>query len=132
MTSHSEELKLKVTEFDGSRKNSNRWLRSITSYLDINDTKYNSDKKKVIFALSFMTQGAASTWSEDYLKHAQSIDPTMRVARAGGTPFGYGTWDEFVTAFKKAFASTDSQGEAMAALLNLSQGRKSLVEYTYR
>jgi hypothetical protein len=52
------------------------------------------------------------------------------MAGAGGTPFGYGTWDEFVIAFKKSFAPTNSQGEAMAALLNLSQGRRTLVEYT--
>jgi hypothetical protein len=73
MTTAPEELKLKVTEFDGTRSTSNRWLHSITAYLDINDRKYDSDKKKVIFATSFMTKGAAAKWSEDFLEHSQTI-----------------------------------------------------------
>jgi len=61
------ELKLKVKEFDGDRTKSNRWLQNITAYLGVNDTMYTDDEKKVVTALSYMTQGAAATWSEDFM-----------------------------------------------------------------
>ena len=38
-------------------------------------------------------------------------------------------WNDFIRDFKKAFAPSDSQGTAMAQLLNLRQGRRSLTEY---
>ena len=123
------ELKLKVEEFDGDRTKSNRWLRNITAYLAVNDTMYTNNEKKVVTALSYMTQGAAATWSEDYMDHAQSLDPNSNVDVALQTVYGYGTWNEFVQEFKKAFSPIDTQGTAMAQLVNLRQGKKDLTEY---
>jgi len=70
------ELKLRVEEFDGDHTKSNRWLRNITAYLGVNHTMYNNDEKKVTMALSYMTEGAAAIWSEDFMDHAQTLDPT--------------------------------------------------------
>jgi hypothetical protein len=47
----------------------------------------------------------------------------------GGTPYGYGSWADFTRDFKRAFAPTNSQGDAMASLMNLRQGKSPLVEY---
>jgi len=123
------ELKLKVEEFDGNRTKSNRWLRNITAYLGVNCTMYDDDEKKVATALSYMTEGAASTWSEDYMDHAQTLDPASNADVAHQTPYGYGTWNKFVQEFKKAFSPVDTQGTTMAQLMNLRQGKKSLTEY---
>jgi len=85
------ELKLKVEEFNGDRTKSNRWLRNITAYLGINSTIYNDNEKKVATALSYMTEGAAATWSEDFMDHAQTLDPASNTDVAHQTPYGYGT-----------------------------------------
>jgi len=103
------ELKLKVEEFDGDRTKSNRWLRNITAYLAVNDTIYTNDEKKVVTALSYMTQGAAATWSEDYMDHAQTLNPGSNADVALQTAYGYGTWNEFVQEFKTAFSPVDTQ-----------------------
>jgi len=124
------ELKLKVEEFDGDRTKSNRWLRNITAYLGVNDTMYTNDEKKVVTALSYMTQGAAATWSEDkFMDHAQTLNPDSDANVALQTVYGYGTWNDFVLEFKKAFSPVDTQGTAMAQLINLRQGKKELTEY---
>ena len=123
------ELKLKVEEFDGDRTKSNRWLHNITAYLAVNNNMYDDNEKKVITALSYMTGGAAATWSEDYMDHAQTLDPTTHADTAHQTAYGYGTWNEYVQEFKKAFLPVDTQGTAMAQLVNLRQGKKSLTEY---
>jgi len=90
---------------------------------------YNDDEKKVATALSYMTEGAAATWSEDYMDHAQTLNPDSHADIAHQTPYGYGTWNEFVLEFKKAFSPVDTQGTAMAQLVNLRQGKKPLTEY---
>ena len=123
------ELKLKVEEFDGDRTKSNRWLRNITAYLAVNDTMYTNHEKKIVTALSYMTQGAAATWSEDFMDHAQTLDPDSNADAALQTAYGYGTWNEFVQEFKKAFSPIDTQGTAMAQLVNLRQGKRDLTEY---
>ena len=45
------------------------------------------------------------------------------------TAHGYGTWNKFVQEFKRAFSPVDTQGTAMAQLINLRQGKKDLTEY---
>jgi len=123
------ELKLKVEEFDGSHTKSNRWLRNITAYLTINRTMYDNDEKKVATALSYMTEGAAAIWFEDFMDHAQTLDPTSNADVALQTPYGYGTWNDFITEFKTAFSPVDIQGTAMVQLMNLHQGKRSITEY---
>ena len=90
---------------------------------------YTNDEKKIVTALSYMTQGAAATWSEDFMDHAQTLNPDSNADVALQTAFGYGSWNEFVLEFKKAFSPIDTQGMAMAQLVNLRQGKKDLTEY---
>ena len=43
---------------------------------------------------------------------------------------GYGTWVQFIDAFKLAFEHTDVQGDAMAQLMSLHMKKGQLTEYT--
>jgi len=45
-------------------------LKNATAYLTVNPTMYDTDEKKIALALSFMSEGAAVTWSEDFMDHA--------------------------------------------------------------
>jgi len=120
------EIKLHLDEFDGTCTKSNHWLKNVTAYLTVNPLIFSDDEKKIALALSFMTQGAAATWSEDFMDHAYSLNPASNADIALQTPYGYGTWADFVTDFRKAFSPVDVQGTAMAQLMNLHQGRRIL------
>ena len=53
------ELKLNQPKpFTGKRTKFDDFLQNIELYLDINEDIYNTDKKKIGYALSFMNEGA--------------------------------------------------------------------------
>jgi hypothetical protein len=47
--------------YNGNYKNALPWLRSISRYLLINKEIYNTDNRKVCYALSFMKSGNTAT-----------------------------------------------------------------------
>jgi hypothetical protein len=61
----------------------------------VNEAIYNTDKKKIIFALSFMNGGTASAWALERGNREQ-----------------LGTWQGFVTKVKEAFSPIDDAGSA--------------------
>ena len=54
----------KQTEFDD-------FLQDIKLYLDINEEIYNTNKKKIGYALSFMNKGDAKSWKGQFIQNAQ-------------------------------------------------------------
>jgi hypothetical protein len=67
-TSKSSELKLSPPKsFTGKREELDDFLLDIELYLEINDEIYNTDKKKIGYALSFMNEGDAKAWKGQYL-----------------------------------------------------------------
>ena len=105
-------------DFNGDREESTKFLRLVTTYLDINDEIYDTDRRMIAFALSFMKTGPAGVWMEDFLTHAQSVNPLSTT----GAKNGYGTWEDFVTKFKECFEPIDSAGTALHRLHSLKQG----------
>src|SRR6267154_810054 len=91
-------------DFNGDREESTKFLRLVTTYLDINDEIYDTDRRMIAFALSFMKTGPAGVWMEDFLTHAQSVNPLSTT----GAKNGYGTWEDFVTKFKECFEPINS------------------------
>ena len=72
-------------------------------YLHINKHIYDNDEKRIVFTLSFMTDGAATTWKEAYI--ADKTIPT------GG------------------FALIDKAGNACLKLKTLKQGEWTAKDY---
>jgi hypothetical protein len=72
--------------FDGSSKKALQWLYSVKAYFTVNTTIYNTNEKKVITALAYMTEGTAGLWS------------SMFYQVCDGRTAKYGTWAEFETA----------------------------------
>jgi hypothetical protein len=112
-------------DYDGTRENATRFLAQVTAYLDINDKIYDDDKKKVVFALSFMKTGTAATWMEDFINFAQEISPVS----THGAKMGYGTFEGFIQKFKNCFFPIDEPGTALHQLHNLRQ-KEDINEYT--
>lgn len=105
----------KPNNFDGDKAYARRFLSSCETYLDLNDKIYNSDKKKIIFALSFMLDKAAGDWATNRTTVALAKDPATQTAP------GFGTWDDFVNDFRNTFITTDDNADARRQLLDLKQ-----------
>lgn len=103
MAAKPSELRLgKPDDYDGSYEKAIPWLHSVQFYLITNADLYNSDAKKVAFALSFMKNGSAATWAN-----------TFRTKVLAASPPSFGTFEDFVKIFKKTFQHEDLVAKAL-------------------
>ena len=79
----------------------------------INIGIYDTDPKKIAFALSFMKKGSAATWASTITKKALALNPPT-----------LGRWDDFVKEFKTTFIHIDVKNEAIAWLTNTMVSNK--------
>ena len=96
------------TEWDGSRDKMTTFLNEVELYLAMNAHVFDTDKKKIIFTLSFMNQGTAGPWKE-----AKMADHDTGVF--------YGTWADFKVKLKKNFEPADFKGDTLTKLRLLQQ-----------
>jgi hypothetical protein len=107
MTTTAKEVKLRMpTDFHGARELTMKFLQEVEMYMHANMEIYNTEEKKVLFALSFMNGGVAGNWKQGktavYLK-----------AR------NFGTFDEFKQAVQTVFTPIDDEGVAKTELRTL-------------
>ena len=102
-------------EFTGDRNNVSSFLQDVDLYFIMNLHIYDTDDKKIVFILLFLTNGAAQTWKELFL--------TEKTKKEGG--YNLRTAAEFTTALKDAFSPSDIAGNAQAGLQNLKQTRSA-------
>ncbi|KIO00898.1 hypothetical protein M404DRAFT_109614, partial [Pisolithus tinctorius Marx 270] len=107
------ELKIGApSDFDGNQKNAMSWLYSVQTYLLVNEELYDTDTKKVVYALSYMKKDAA----------------TFQKTSLEKNPPSFGTFADFVKDFKASFTSADTAGTAIAKLRTLKQ-KDSVEQY---
>ena len=53
--------------FTGKRTNLQRFLQDTFVFLMINKEHYNNDDKKITFVMSFMTDGDAALWKQEFI-----------------------------------------------------------------
>ena len=104
-----------LKEFTGDRNDVSSFLQDMDLYFIMNSHIYDTDNKKIIFILSFLTDGAAWTWKELFL--------TEKTKKEGG--YNLGTATAFTTVLKDAFSPSDVAGNAWAGLQNLKQTRSA-------
>lgn len=113
------ELKLSPPKhFTGKRDEFDRFLQDVLLYLDVNEEIYNTDKKKIAFALSFMDQGDAESWKGQFLLSATTS--------AG---LDLGTWSKFLNEIQAAFKPYDAPGDALEELSTLRMGNCSIEDH---
>ena len=106
MTTKPSELRIAAPDhFDGTYSRTTPWLSSVLFYLEVNNAVYNTHTKKIAFALSYMTKGAAQTWAVTFRQRA--------ISRA---TISMGTFEDFVKEFKTAFEHHDAVGNAISWL----------------
>ena len=55
------------THFTGNRDDLDNFIQDCTLYLTLNRAVYETDEKKIIFMLSYMTEGTARAWKEAFV-----------------------------------------------------------------
>ncbi|EGO30340.1 hypothetical protein SERLADRAFT_431869 [Serpula lacrymans var. lacrymans S7.9] len=95
-----------IDNFDGMPDRANGWMLSAKAYFDVNDTIYNSNKKKAFKALSHMKEGATLVWKETKLTEYTGSGK-------------YPKWADFKTDFNGTFITADVKGAASAALMTM-------------
>ena len=87
-------------------------------YIQINNEIYDSDKKKIIFALSYMKEGTAALWKQNFWATEKLDDRTA--------PW---TWKRFKDTLKASFTPPDRPGEALTLLVTERQGSRTADEF---
>jgi superoxide dismutase len=92
-------------------------MYSVLSYITVNLTIYDTNMKQIVLALSYMREGTAAIWAQNFYTKAY----------ASGTAT-FRTMEDFWKEFKKSFGSVDQKITAMTKLKHLTQG-SSTTEY---
>ena len=91
--------------YDSSFDKSRSWINMVQFYLAVNKAVYDTDEKKIAFAHSYITKGSALIWATTFCTNCIS-----------GTTISFGTFTDFITAFKTSFKQWDVMGTAVAWL----------------
>ena len=108
----------RLTPFTGDRQKVNTFLQECNLYLLVNRVIYNTDKAKIVFVLSYMTDKEALQWKEQYLTSITDNNGNMMLP-------GYGA---FITLLKEAFKPADKTGKAMNKLCMIRQENRPAEE----
>ena len=119
MAALAKEIKLRnPTPYDGDRDKLNNFLMEIKMYITINDEIYDTDKKKIIFILSYMKEGTATSWKQNFWATTKLDDRVI--------PW---TWNRFKDTLKALFAPPNKPGEALTQLVTERQGSRTVDEF---
>ena len=110
----------KPAPFDGTNKRSMTSSTHATYSLKEVPTNFPTDKQKIIFILSYMSEGEAQLWKKNY------VETTIRQADGSYT---WPTKAVFLAAFKAAFLNEDEKEESIRKLDYINQGNKTAEEY---
>jgi hypothetical protein len=104
-------------EFIGEPTKTAKFIQECGLYLHVNPTIYDTDEKRIIFALSYMTGGTATAWKEAFTDNAMRTN-------------NFGTWAQFKAELRAAFSPIDEAGTARTKIKNLKQSScDSLEDY---
>src|SRR5271168_1721763 len=106
------------TDFTGNRDDLENFIQDCTLYLTLNRAVYETDEKKIVFMLLYMSEGTAHAWKEAFIRdviNSQAND--------------FGSLKQFTNNLKKASEALDSEGDARAKLRQLKQGKDSVDDY---
>jgi len=126
MSTGLKEVKLNPPKpFTGKRTELKNFMQDVVVYLVINKETYNTDNKKVAFALSFMTEGDAKAWKEEFLtrKIKEAISANKDIS-----DLSLGSWIDFDHAIAESFRPFDAPGDALSEMRNLKMGHDASID----
>jgi hypothetical protein len=106
-TTATREIKIRPpTVFTGDRTKTEQFIHETSLFLRLNSAIYDTDEKKIVFALSFLSDGTASAWAQAWAKKEE-----------------LGDWAGFLAAFRDSFAPIDDAGAARTEMKALRHGK---------
>ena len=109
--------------FTGKRTDLQRFLQDTFVFLTINKEHYNNDNKKIVFVMSFMTDGDAALWKEEF------IGKLIKDSVARGDDISFGLYKKFIESLEKSFSLYNMPGDALDAMKHLRMGDRSFEEH---
>jgi hypothetical protein len=113
----------KPEKYSGKKKDLKGFLRAVHINL-MECHEINTNKKKVLFTLSFMTEGKAGDWAEDMLDVFLESEE-----KAGANPNEIWNFKEFKTQLQKKFEDVAEQKKARSDLDSMRQGKETVQDY---
>ena len=107
-----------LKDFSGKREDLKKFLQQVNLYMDVNAKIYKDDMMRIAFLLSFMDEGDASSWKEQFIKEATLT-----------SPHDYGTWVNFEKHLKEAFQPFDTPGDTLEEIKTLRIGNNSIKDH---
>ena len=88
-----------------------------------NGEAYSKDLDKVLFVLSYMSEGDANSWKEEY------IDTAEQIAAQTKAPLDLGTYEKLIEGIIKEFSPYDAPKDAIYEMKEMKMGNNSIEEH---
>ena len=111
------------TSFSGKHRDLKKFLITCKMHLQANQATYDNDEKKVVFVLSFMTEGDTATWREQWF---DDLDAKAKIANK--TEMDFGTFGELIKLLEKYFTAYNAPGDTLENMKNLRFDTKASIE----
>lgn len=123
-TSANVKKKLKTpTPFSGKREDLRKFLQEIKIYLLANGDAYPTNLDKVLFVLSYMSDGDANSWKEEF------FDTAEQKAAQDNSALSLGTYDDLIKLIIKDFSPYDAPKDAIYEMKELKMGNTTIEEH---
>src|ERR1700734_57325 len=104
--------------FDGKRENLRTFLQQTNIYIMANKHIYPEDADKILFVLSYMCEGDANSWKEEFFEAKEQLDE-----------FSLGTYDDLIKMIVKDFSPYDAPKDAIREMKELKFGNGTIEEH---
>jgi hypothetical protein len=103
------------------------FMQDVFVYLKVNRLIYDNDEKKISFILSYLADGDAAVWKQQFIqtKIKESVE-------AKTDEPSWGNYKEFVEALKKMFQPYNELAEALEDMKKLRLGDGSITEHNLK
>lgn len=116
--------KLKTpTPFSGKREDLRKFLQEVKIYLLANREAYPTDLDKVLFVLSYMSEGDANSWKEEF------VDTAEQKAAQDSSELKLGTYQGLIDLIVKDFSPYDAPKDAIYEMKELKMGNTTIEEH---
>jgi hypothetical protein len=110
--------------FNGKRSDFVLFMQDVFVYLKVNKAIYNDDEKKISFILSYLADGDAAVWKQQFIQ--TKIEEGLE---ANNEDPDWGSYNDFLDALKKTFQPYDEPAEALEDMKKLRLGDGSITEH---
>jgi hypothetical protein len=116
--------KLKTpTPYSGKREDLRKFLQEVKIYLLANADAYPNDLDKVLFVLSYMSEGDSASWKEEF------FDSAEQKAAQDGSTLTLGSYQNLIELIEKDFSPYDAPKDAIYEMKELKMGNTTVEEH---